>query len=75
MDFEEISARTKVNPSYLAFLEEERFGELPPRVYVRGFVMAYAICLGLEPKAVAASYLRRYDAERPRQRRRFSRGT
>jgi curved DNA-binding protein CbpA len=74
LDFEEIAIRTKVNSSYLAFLEEERFVELPPRVYVRGFVMAFASCLGLDSNAVAASYMRRYDAERPRQRRRFSRG-
>jgi DnaJ-class molecular chaperone len=75
LDFEEIARKTKVNPSYLGFIEEERYADLPPRVYVRGFVMAYAACLGLDPLAVAASYMRRYDAERPRQRRRFSRGS
>lgn len=75
LDLDEIAARTKVNESYLAFLEDERFADLPPRVYVRGFVMAYATCLGLDSALVAASYMRRYDAERPRQRRRFSRGT
>ena len=75
LDLEEIAGKTKVNPSYLGFIEEERYGDLPPRVYVRGFVMAYASCLGFDPGAVAASYMRRYDAERPRQRRRFSRGT
>jgi hypothetical protein len=37
--------------------------------------MAFATCLGFEATEVAASYMRRYDAERPRQRRRFSRGT
>jgi len=75
LDLEEIAAKTKVNPSYLSYLEEERFGDLPPRVYVRGFVMAYATCLGFESSAVAASYIRRYDTDRPRERRRFSRGT
>ena len=75
LDLEEITVRTKVNPGYLASLEEERYADLPPRVYVRGFVMAFAASLGLDPVAVAASYMRRYDAERPRQRRRFSRGT
>jgi curved DNA-binding protein CbpA len=75
IDLDEVATRTKVNQSYLAFLEEERFGDLPPRVYVRGFVMAYAACLGLDSAVVASSYMRRYDAERPRQRRRFSRGT
>jgi DnaJ-class molecular chaperone len=75
LDFEEIALRTKVNASYLGFLEDERYADLPPRVYVRGFVMAFAGCVGLDPVAVAASYMRRYDAEQPRQRRRFSRGT
>ena len=73
IDLGEIATKTKVNASYLAFIEEERFADLPPRVYVRGFVMACAACLGLDPVAVAASYMRRYDAEHPRQRRRFSR--
>jgi curved DNA-binding protein CbpA len=75
LDLEEIAIRTKVNSNYLDFLEEERFADLPPRVYVRGFVMAFAACVGLDSAVVAASYMRRYDAERPRQRRRFSRGT
>jgi curved DNA-binding protein CbpA len=75
LDLEEIATRTKVNSSYLECLEEERFADLPPRVYVRGFVMALAACVGLDATVVAASYMRRYDAERPRQRRRFSRGT
>jgi DnaJ-class molecular chaperone len=76
IEFEEIARKTKVNPSYLGSLEEESYADLPPRVYVRGFVMAFAACLGLDPVAVAASYMRRYDAEQPRQRgRRFSRGT
>jgi DnaJ-class molecular chaperone len=75
IDLDEIATRTKVNSSYLGFIEEERYAELPPRVYVRGFVMAYAKHLGLDSVAVAASYMRRYDAERPRHRRRFSRHT
>lgn len=75
IDLDEIALRTKVNSSYLASLEEERFSSLPPRVYVRGFVMAFAACVGLDSVAVAASYMRRYDAERPRQRRRFTRGS
>jgi len=75
VDLDEIARRTKVGSNYLAYLEDERFAELPPRVYVRGFVMAFAACLGLDAVSVAESYMRRYDAERPRQRRRFSRGT
>ena len=39
---------TKISPAYLRFLEEERFDDLPAVVYVRGFVAAYARCLGLD---------------------------
>ena len=64
IELDEITKITKVNPTYLAFIEDERFDGLPAAVYVRGFVMGYAGCLGLDAdaaKRVAASYLQRYE--------------
>lgn len=61
LDLEEIASVTKVNPVYLQCIEEERFKELPARVYVRGFVSAYAAAVGLDGGRVAASYLKRYE--------------
>ncbi|HEX9815037.1 MAG TPA: helix-turn-helix domain-containing protein [Myxococcota bacterium] len=61
MEIEDIARVTKINPTYLRFIEEERFADLPNSVYVRGFVAAYANCVGLEGKGVAASYMRRFD--------------
>jgi flagellar biosynthesis protein FlhG len=73
LELDDISRITKINPAYLGFLEEDRFGELPPRVYVRGFVAAYASCIGLDPARVATSYMKAYEAARPEHRRtRFS---
>jgi flagellar biosynthesis protein FlhG len=74
IELDEIAGVTKVNPTYLRFLEEERFDDLPAAVYVRGFVKCYARCLGLDPDRVARSYMRRYE-ERATKRRRglFSR--
>jgi flagellar biosynthesis protein FlhG len=74
IEIDEIAGVTKVNPSYLRFIEEERFEDLPAAVYVRGFVKCYARCLGLDPDRVARSYMRRYE-ERPIKRKRglFSR--
>ncbi len=46
--------------SYLRYLEEDHYAGLPAPVYVRGFVAAYARCVGLDPQAVAASYMQRY---------------
>lgn len=74
IELDEIAGVTKVNPSYLRFIEEERFDDLPAAVYVRGFVKCYARCLGLDPDRVARSYMSRYE-ERSSKRRRglFSR--
>jgi flagellar biosynthesis protein FlhG len=75
IELEEIQRVTKVNPAYLQFLEEERFEDLPAAVYVRGFVMGYAGCIGLDPKLVADSYMQRYEAvQGPPKKILFSRG-
>ena len=74
IELDEITRITKVNPTYLSFIEEERFDGLPASVYVRGFVVGYAGCLGLDAKKVAASYLQRCDERRGAGKRRlFSR--
>jgi curved DNA-binding protein CbpA len=73
LEIDDVARVTKINPTYLAFLEEGRFGELPARVYVRGFVAAYASCIGLDPSRVASSYMKGYEAAQPEHRRaRFS---
>jgi flagellar biosynthesis protein FlhG len=74
LEIEDITRITKVNPTYLAFIEEERFDGLPAAVYVRGFVTGYAGCLGLDAKRVAASYLQRCEESKGAAKRRlFSR--
>ncbi len=71
-EIDDVARQTKVSPTYLRFLEEERFAELPARVYVRGFVSAFASCLGLDADVVARGYLQRFDGARPEPRRWFS---
>ena len=68
MEIEEIARVTKVSPTYLRFIEEERFADLPDSVYVRGFVTAYANCVGLDGNDVAASYMKRFDKGRGTRR-------
>jgi len=69
MEIEEIARVTKISPTYLRFIEEERFTDLPDSVYVRGFVAAYANCVGLEGKDVAASYMKRFDKDHGARRK------
>ena len=73
IEIEHIADITKINPTYLRFIEDERFDDLPAPVYVRGFVRAYASCVGLEAEQVAGSYMERFlasrEIEQPRARR------
>jgi len=64
VEVDQVAEITKVNPSYLHFIEEERFDDLPASVYVRGFVTAYARCLGLDAGLAASSYLERLQQHR-----------
>ena len=74
LELEQIANVTKINPTYLRFIEEEHFDDLPAAVYVRGFVMGYASCVGLDGIRVAKSYMSRYEESRDNPKRRlFSR--
>jgi flagellar biosynthesis protein FlhG len=63
----EIAARTRIRPRQLASIEEERFEALPERVFVRGFVKAYARELHLDPERVWATYEKRWQAAGPHE--------
>jgi len=67
LSLRELSDRTRIRPQQLANLEEEAWDAMPPRVYVRGFVMAYARALGLDGEQVWASFEKRWRAARPSQ--------
>lgn len=55
---EDISESTKVALANLEFLESDRYDLLPPRVFVKGFIRAYAQEMGLDPVEV----INKFDA-------------
>ncbi len=57
VDIPRLSDMTRVSKTYLHAIEEERFENLPPSAYIRGFVYQYAKCLKLNPDLVCSSYL------------------
>lgn len=61
LSLEAIGAVSKVRTTYLRSLEEERFGELPAPIFLKGFVREYARCLSLDPMRVWQDYLARYE--------------
>jgi cytoskeletal protein RodZ len=64
VELDDIAEITKVSPTNLRYIEEERFKNLPAEVYVRGFVTAYARTIGLDPERVVPTYMERFrDAQ------------
>jgi hypothetical protein len=57
----EIALVTKIQIHYLENIEEENYAALPDEVYTRGFVIAYAKHLSLDPKRVADDFMADYS--------------
>jgi curved DNA-binding protein CbpA len=50
---QEIASKTRINITYLEFLEKNQFRSLPPAVYLRSYVVQYARLLDLDAVRVA----------------------
>jgi flagellar biosynthesis protein FlhG len=61
LSIEAIAEKTKIRRAYLQAIEEERFGDLPAAVFVRGFLREYARSLGLPGDDVVRQYMKRYQ--------------
>jgi len=72
ISIEEIANITKISRTNLNAIESEDFKKLPAAVFARGFVMQIARLLKLNPEtqnAMISSYMTRYFAQRPDQKR------
>lgn len=58
IDLKSISQETKISVQILQWIEDEVAEKLPPLVYLKGFLKAYAQCLGLDPPKVVEEYLK-----------------
>jgi cytoskeleton protein RodZ len=54
---QEIAATTKISSRALQALEDEHFEQLPGGIFNKGFVRAYARCIGLDEEETIAAYL------------------
>ncbi len=57
MTLQEIAASTKISSRALQALEDEHFDQLPGGIFNKGFVRAYARCVGLDEEKMLAEYL------------------
>lgn len=56
ISLEEISKFTKIKERHLKAIEEDRYELLPPILYVKGYLNAYARYLALDPKNILLQY-------------------
>jgi transcriptional regulator with XRE-family HTH domain len=56
ISLEEISKFTKIKERHLKAIEEDRYELLPPALYVKGYLNAYARYLALDPKNILLQY-------------------
>lgn len=61
VSLEEIAETVKVRMVYLRAIEEDQFEKAPSRIFLKGFVRAYAQYIGLDADIVASRYLKRMN--------------
>ena len=54
LSLQEVASRTRIPRSTLEAIEGERWGDLPGKAYVRGFIRLYAREVGLDPRVALA---------------------
>jgi transcriptional regulator with XRE-family HTH domain len=56
LSLEEVSKFTRIRRQFLNAIEEDRYELLPPAIYVKGYLTAYARYLGLDPNDMVLRY-------------------
>jgi len=56
ISIEEVSKATKISISVLQALENDQYDDLPPKVYVRGFIRSYCRYVGSDETELLRSY-------------------
>ncbi len=64
LSLEDVSAATKIRPTFLAAIERGEYHKLPAASYAKGFVLNYAGFLGLSKRESVALFKREFDEER-----------
>jgi cytoskeletal protein RodZ len=62
---DDISVTTKISTRMLRALEEDHFEQLPGGIFNKGFIRAYAKCVGLDEDQIIAEYLVASGEEEP----------
>ncbi|HUL28924.1 MAG TPA: helix-turn-helix domain-containing protein [Thermodesulfobacteriota bacterium] len=61
VSLEEIAETVKVRVIYLHAIEEDQFEKAPSRIFLKGFLRAYAQYIGLDANTVVTRYMKRIN--------------
>jgi DnaJ-class molecular chaperone len=61
ISIQEIADRTRINITYLYFIEEDNFRSLPAEVYLRSYLAQYAKILHLDAKTLVEGYIKMFQ--------------
>ncbi|HEX4425016.1 MAG TPA: RodZ domain-containing protein [Terriglobales bacterium] len=64
---DDVALTTKIGTRFLRAMEEEHFDQLPGGIFNRGFVRAYARCVGLDEDQAVADYLTASGEAQPKK--------
>jgi len=71
LSLEKVASQTRIQEHHLQALESEDFGNLPAKVFAKGFVRSYAKALGLDEEEALQCFLETsgnfYDRSQPEQ--------
>jgi transcriptional regulator with XRE-family HTH domain len=67
LDLREISNTLRIKYAYLKALEDGDMANLPPEVYVKGYIHEYAKVLNIDPEPVLSSYMQLISQPEPDQ--------
>lgn len=56
ISLKELAKQTKIREHFLRAIEEDRYEDLPPPIYIKGFLTSYAKVVGLHPKDILQQY-------------------
>jgi curved DNA-binding protein CbpA len=62
VEIHELSMATKINRQHLKNIEAEKYSALPEKVFLKGYLAAYAKHLSIDPRKVVSDYMARYNA-------------
>lgn len=57
IELSSIAEKTRISKRYLEYIEEDNYQYLPAVIYLKGYLIQYALCLDLNPAEVVRQYL------------------